>query len=606
MNSKLEKDSDSVPSSGQIGLEDSKGKLHSGTVLQLFARILKYRRITVEAGLMIFLGTFAALLEPRLFGYAIDEAIVSKRQDLLEWIGAAFIGATCLRIYAAKRQAYLFELLGQRVAQDLRVELFSHLQRLPVAIFDRVPSGRLLTRVTNDIGSLNEMFSAGFVSIVSNGLLVLGILIWMLVLDVKLGLIAASVFPILAWLSVYFSRQLREAYGEVRSRLSALNVFLAENFSGMKTVHLFNQQIPQLRKFDELNQKYSDAQIGSIRVFAYFQPMITLGAGVSIALLIWFGGKETVSGHLKVGVLVAYFSYVLSLFQPLREIADKWNVFLSGMTSAERVFTVLNLPTELKKEEVLHKTQPIPEIQGNIKFENVWFSYRSDREGDWVIRDLSFEIRAGEKIGIVGHTGAGKSTLIGLLLRFYEPKKGRITLDGRDLREYDKRSLRASFGLVQQDVFLFSGTFEENITFWDSSKKQEVEHVLKELRLPIRNLDLEMNERGSNLSMGERQVLAFARAAASKPRIWILDEATSSMDSEQEKVLQKSLTQISGGRTGIYVAHRLATIRETDRILVLHKGLLVEQGNHGDLIKRNGLYSRLYRYQGSQPSPLCP
>lgn len=584
------------PPDSDLDIEErDKKKLSSSTFFRLFQLILKYRTTALYAVSMILIGTFATLLEPRIFGYAIDEAVVPKRLDLLRWIGLSFVVATCLRIYSASRQAYLFELLGQKVTQDLRLMLFSHLERMPVSLFDRNPSGRLLTRVTNDIGALNEMFSAGFVSMISNSLLVVGILIWLLILDFKLGLIAAAIFPVLAAFSVYFSRRLRVAYREVRNRLSALNAFLAENFSGMKTVHLFNRQDLHLKRFDRLNQGYATAQTGSIRVFAYFQPLITLGAGVSIALIIWFGGKESSSGNLKVGVLVAYFSYILALFQPLREIADKWNVFLSGMASAERIFSILSWDTELDEKAIHLPVTPL-NLRGDIEFDQVWFAYEGE---NWILKDLSLKIRAGEKIGIVGHTGAGKSTLMSLLLRFYEPQKGRILIDGRDIREYELRALRSAIGIVQQDVFLFSGTFAENITFWNPDQLKKVKPLLESLLFRSRNLELVMQERGANLSMGERQVLAFARVAVAEPRIWILDEATANMDSHQEGLLQKSLLQASEGKTGIFIAHRLATICDADRIVVLHRGSLVEIGTHPELLSLKGLYWRLYHFQKS-------
>lgn len=559
--------------------------LDSGNLARLIRSILAHRAPLAGGLVMVFAGTFAALLEPRLFGYAIDEAVIPGKASRLVDLAILFLLVVCVRVAAAISQAYLFEVLGQRVTQDLRNSLFSQLLRLPVSVYDKTPAGKLLTRVTNDIASLGEMFSAGFVSIISNALMVLGILAWLVALDLKLGLIAASVFPIMMAIGVYFSMKLKVSYREARSKLSALNAFLAENILGMKVVHLFNRQRLHLERFDRVNQWYTDAQIGTVRIFAFFQPSITLAAGLSMALVIWFGGSAALQGSIQVGVLVAYFSYVLSLFQPVRELADKWNVFLSGMASAERIYSVLDWATELTREEAGAPAERIEGLRGHIVFENVWFAYEGEH---WVLKDFSFEILPGQRVGVVGHTGAGKTTLISLLMRFYEPQRGRILIDGRDIREYDKRSLRASVGIVQQDVFVFSGTFEENVTFWGAEGGRRIE------------------ERGSNLSMGEKQLLAFSRAKATQPRIWILDEATANMDSETEAGLQASLDEASSGRTTILIAHRLATVRFADRIAVLHKGVLVEQGRHEELVSLDGLYARLYRYQQAQDEPEAP
>jgi ATP-binding cassette, subfamily B, multidrug efflux pump len=548
---------------------------------------------------MIVVATIAALLEPRLFGYAIDEAIIPKKWEFLRQLTIIYLLVVCVRAATTIAQTYLFEVLGQRVTQDLRCRLFSHLQRLPVSVYDKNPAGRLLTRVTNDISSLSEMFSAGFVSMIGNTMMVLGIQIYLLVLDWKLGLIAGAVLPILAYASVYFSGKLRIAYRDARSKLSALNAFLAENLLGMKVVHLFNRQDLHLERFDRINQWYTDARVGSIRVFAYFQPTITWASAVAVSLVIWYGGKETLIGHIRPGILVAYFSYILSMFQPMREIADKYNAFLSGMASAERIFSILDWPTELPEEEAHRESKAVQGLKGHIVFENVWFAYEGEH---WILKDFCLEVRAGTRLGVVGHTGAGKTTLISLLMRFYEPQRGRILLDGKDLRDYNKRDLRSAIGIIQQDVFLFSGSLAENMTFWNSQKasEQELRGHLNKLGYE-RWLDSEeLLERGGNFSMGERQVLAFSRALTAKPQIWILDEATANMDSGTEILLQKSLEEASEGRTSILIAHRLATVRSAAQIIVLHKGTLVEQGNHDELLRINGLYARLYRYQQAQ------
>ncbi len=575
--------------------------VNRAAVRRLLARIWEEKALLALGLALVGAGTGATLLEPRLFGYAIDEAIIPKRHDLLWLYGAACLAASFARVACMIGNAYVFERLGQRVMQDLRQRLFAHLMALPVSVYDKNPAGRLVTRVTNDIASMADMFSSGFVTMIGNALVVIGILSLLLALDLRLGLIAASVFPLLGLASVHFSRQLRVAYRNARSRLSALNAFLAENILGMRVVQLFNRQSLHLSRFAHVNQWYADAQIGSVRVFAYFQPSITLAAGASMALVIYFGGGMAADGRLPLGVLVTYFAYVLSLFQPMREIADKWNVFLSGIASAERIYSLLDWKPELESRALTAAPRRLEGVRGHVTFEGVWFAYGSYPSGEprWVLKDFSVDLPPGTRLGVVGHTGAGKTTVINLLLRFYEPQRGRILLDGRDLRDYDRRELRTAIGLVQQDVFLFSGSVSDNVSLW-RKPVDRTEDALQAL-LADSGLDrrTDLLERGSNLSMGERQIVSFARALASDPAVWILDEATANVDSESEGRLQRALRESSGGRTTILIAHRLATVRDADRIVVLHKGALVEQGRHAELVARDGLYARLYRYQAA-------
>jgi ATP-binding cassette subfamily B protein len=589
---------------GYLDVEERESRrIDTGNLRRLAGHILRHRASLAGGLLMVVTGTAAALAEPRLFGFAIDDAIVPGNWPRLRELAIIYLGVICVRGVAAVFQGYLFELLGQRVTQDLRVALYTRLQRLPVAVFDKNPAGRLLTRVTNDVAALAEMFSAGFLSILSNALLVLGIIVWLFVLDFRLGLITAAVLPPLAAASVYFSGKLRIAYRDARSKLSALNAFLAENLLGMRVVHLFNREKLHLERFDRVNQWYADAQIGSVKVFALFQPAITVSSGIAMSLVIWYGGSGALHGSIKPGVLVAFFSYVLSLFQPLRELADKWNIFLSGMASAERIFSILDWEAEPDSERATLPAVPLEGVKGHIVFENVWFAYSGEH---WVLRDFSLELKPGARVGIVGHTGAGKTTLISLLMRFYDPQRGRILLDGKDLRDYDKRRLRATIGIVQQDVFLFSGGFADNVDFFGSTERDGARAAESaRVRSALVRLGADrwlegresFGERGGGLSMGQRQLLAFARALAHEPAVWILDEATANMDSETERRLQGALDAASSGRTRLLIAHRLATVRDADVIAVLRRGALVERGRHDELLALDGLYARLYRFQ---------
>jgi len=589
-------------------------RLRTETFVSTLQKILPYTvpyvRYWAPACVLVVIATAAALLEPFLFGYAIDQAIVPRDWVLLKKIGIGFLAVECIRVAAQIGYTYLFARVSQGVMQDLRLGLFQHLMALPVAVYDRTPVGRLITRVTNDTAALADMFSAGFAAMSGNVLLVLGILAWLLALDFRLGLVTISVFPLIVIASVYFSRRLKVAYRDARTRLSALNAYLAENILGMRVVHLFGREDRHLAEFNEINQEYFRAQFATTRVFALFQPSITISAGASVALVMWYGGGLALQKAIPIGMLVAYFSYALTLFQPIREIADKWNIVLSGIAGAERIFSILEWPTEMPVARAQEPLGKIKKVRGDIKFENVWFAYDAE---NWVLKDFTVSIETGQKIGIVGHTGAGKTTLISLLLRLYEPQRGRILIDGRDIREYERRELRSMIGIIQQDVFLFSGSIRENLTL---GREYATEKAEEQIRKTIERLDLshwlmrgegemaDLQERGTNLSMGERQVLAFTRAMAIDPSLWILDEATSSIDSRSEQELERAFREASKGRTAILIAHRLATVRDCNLILVLHRGVLVEQGKHSDLLAQDGLYARLFRFQEAE-SPLA-
>lgn len=585
-----------------VEAEDFHSKRPSFDVVAKVARDIAVEKWPFATGiLLVIFGTAAALYEPRLFGKAIDEAIIPKDIPLIQKVAIAYLGLIAIRIVCAIGQQYAFEILAQRLMQRLRLRVFSLYQRLPVATYDRTPVGRLITRLTNDTAAMSEMFSSGFVTFFGNLLFIFGSLIWIFYLNWRLALVSVSVFPLLLFYSVRFSKQLVVAYRNARMRISALNAFLAENILGMKIVHLFNRVPIHLRRFGEVNESYAQAQIASVRVYAYFQPLITWCSGTGVALVLAVGGAMAlgeISGvwgtEVTPGELVTFVAFLLALFQPIREVVDRWTIFLSGMTSAERIYSLFEWETEIGEEEAGLARTSLEPIRGGIEFENVWFAYDGE---NWVLKDFSLRIEPGQRVGVVGHTGAGKTTLISLLLRFYEPTRGRILIDGKDIREFPKRALRDRIGIIQQDVFLFSGKVTDNIELWRASDPSGQAKVALEEMGFAKELDLSLDERGSNLSMGERQILAFARAIEKKPDVWILDEATANVDSDTEIRFGIALDRATSGKTLLMIAHRLATIRKSDLIVVMHKGNLVEKGDHGTLLRSGGYYSRLYRYQ---------
>lgn len=577
--------------------EKESKKIGDKTVRRLFGVMMNHPKFVLGGLLLSFVSTGMILLEPRILGLVVDQALIPKNSTRLIQFGVILFFVECVRFVAFTSYSYLFSALGQHVMQDLRMALFKHLHRLPNVTYDKNPAGRLLTRVTNDVSALGEMFSSGIVTIIGNFFLVLGIIVALFTLNVKLALIALSIFPVLILSSYLFSSRLKIYYRESRSKLSALNAFIAENIQGMRIVQLFNREPLHYSRYQEINESYTGAQNQTIQTFALFQPTITLLSGVAIALVLYFGGVQVQEGEIGLGVLVAFFGYVLAMFQPIRDLADKWNIFLSGVASMERIFSIMDWEVEGNKG----KETP-SQLRGEIEFENVWMAYHNEH---YILKDLSLKIKPGMKVGIVGHTGAGKSTLIQILMRFYEFQKGEVKIDGRRIQDYDIRSLRGAFGHIQQDVFLFSGTLFENIGLWKRDRA-EIEKLIEATGLDSflnrfpQGLDTILEERGGNISQGERQVIAFLRAASQYPSIWILDEATSNIDSDTEKHLEEALKSLSQNKTRLVIAHRLATIRDADLILVLHNGKLIEFGTHTELVKKNGLYQKLLEFQRAE------
>jgi ATP-binding cassette subfamily B multidrug efflux pump len=494
-------------------------------------------------------------------------------------------------------QVYAMELAGQKMMHDLRMKLFTHTQELPVSFFDRNPVGRLVTRLTNDIQNVHEMFTSVLINLLKDILLVIGIIILLLQLNRQLALVSFSVIPLIFVTTLFFSHQARDAFREIRLKIAQMNSFFHENFSGIRVVQLFQREKENSRRFEKINKGYYLANMKQVSIYAFFVPLVEILSSGAIGLLLWHGGGEVIRGTITLGALVAFLSYIRMFFQPIRDLSEKYNVLQSAMASLERIFSLLDEDQKISKP-LRHKRE---EIQGNIEFDRVSFSYNGE---DKVLKDVSFSVREGETVAIVGATGAGKTSLLHLLERFYEVEEGAILIDGIDIRERDISQLRSQIGLVMQDTFLFAGDIEENIRLRDGeideAKVREMARVVnaeKFIQRLANGYRTQVGEGGEALSAGERQLLAFARALSINPKILVLDEATSHVDPETERLIQEGLTRLLKGRTAIVIAHRLSTIQHADRIVVLHKGKVREIGTHAELMAQNGIYFRLYQMQ---------
>lgn len=493
-------------------------------------------------------------------------------------------------------QMVLMNMMGQYIMYDLRKQIFGHLQRLDVQFFDRNPVGRLMTRVTTDVDALNEMFTAGFVAIFGDIFVLVGIVSVLFWMNWRLALVLFSITPAIILVSIWFRRGARVTYRQVRARIAAINAFLQEHISGMSTVQLFNREEREAKKFDELNERHRDANIDSIFYYAVFYPVIELIETIGVALIVWYGGGKVIQGTLSVGALVAFFQYSQRFYQPISDLSEKYNILQAAMAASERIFKMLDTPVKIKDDGTTALTS-----LDSIEFRNVWFAYN---EPEWVLKDVSFQVRRGDRVALVGHTGAGKTTVTALLLRFYEVQRGEILINGLDIRRYSLESLRRLFAIVQQDFFLFTGNIADNISLGDPAISQEqirtaavrVQADRFISRLP-KGYAAQVRERGAGLSVGEKQLLSFARALAFNPPVLILVEATSSIDTETEQLIQKALDRLLVNRTSIVIAHRLSTIQKADRILVMHKGEIREMGTHQELLALRGIYYRLYLLQ---------
>jgi ATP-binding cassette, subfamily B, multidrug efflux pump len=612
----------------------------------LTRRLLRYLKpYRFRAGLSVFLVIVSSLFEiagPAITAIAIDlyvkpmggAAPLGVSARIGEWLaanGLIFDSHTGITVAAGLylftlaggfavlyTQMVIMNLTGQYIMYDLRKQIFGHLQKLDIQFFDRNPVGRLMTRVTTDVDALNDLFTAGFVAIFGDIFVlvgIVGVLFWM---NWRMALVLFSITPFIILVSIWFRLGARKTYRQVRARIAAINAFLQEHISGMSTVQLFNREEREAEKFGGLNARHRDANLDSIFYYAVFYPAIELIETIGLALIVWYGGGKVIQGTLSVGALIAFFQYSQRFYQPISDLSEKYNILQAAMAASERIFKLVDTPLKIQDDG----TREVTELE-SIEFRNVWFAYNEPHGGaapasaasdaspdsaasqhEWVLKDISFRLERGQRVALVGHTGAGKTTVTALLLRFYEVQRGEILVNGINIREYRIESLRRLFAIVQQDFFLFTGNIAENISLGDAAISPErirtaaarVQADRFISRLP-EGYEAQVRERGAGLSVGEKQLLSFARALAFDPPVLILDEATSSIDTETEVLIQEAIHTLLEGRTSIVIAHRLSTIRSADTILVFHHGEIRERGTHDELMQIGGLYRRLYEIQ---------
>jgi len=588
----------------QFHEEEAIGKTYDFQVARRLLRYLRpYLRLLIPALLLTFIVNLLGNLQPKFTQYAIDWYIMPRKSSGLELLVGLYVGVQVLRLVFSYFQALLLNTVGQYVMFDLRRELYDKLQHQEVAYYDRNPVGRIITRLTSDVDALNELLTSGITDLLGDLVMIFAIIGMMLWMDVRLTLVALVTVPLLWTATTWFRKGARKGYDLVRTRIARINAFLQEHIAGAQTVQLFNAETKSLKKFDEINADHRNANIDTIFYYAVFFPVVDFIGALGIALIIWYGGyrvMQNTPGHtvLTLGALVAFIQYSNFLFQPIRDISDKYNVLQGAVVASYRIFKTLDLPIAITSPPEPRKSG---RAVGHIEFENVWFAYKDE---DWILKDVSFKVEPGQSIALVGHTGSGKSTITNLLMRFYDVQRGRILLDGVDLREWDLKSLRENFAVVLQEIFLFSGTVAGNIRLGrDDISEERIEWAAGEVSADpfIRRLrggyQAEVKERGAGLSVGQKQLISFARALAFDPALLILDEATSSIDTETEQLIQQAIERVMRNRTSIVVAHRLSTIQRADQIIVLHHGEIREQGTHQELLAERGLYWKLYKLQ---------
>jgi ATP-binding cassette subfamily B protein len=580
--------------------EEILGKAYDARLMRrLLGYLWPYRWQAGLALAAIIINSVLQLAPPYLMKRAIDQHIALNRLEGLGVIAWQYLAVLLGSFGLEYLQTWLMQMTGQRIMYDLRMQIYERLQRLDLRFYDRNPVGRLMTRVTSDVDVLNDLFTAGVVAVFGDVFTLAGIMIVMLAIDWQLALTSFAVLPLIFFVTQWFRRNVRESYRTVRTWIARINAFLQENITGMSTVQLFRREDMNFARFDTINAQHRDANIDSIFYYAVFYPAIEIVGAMAASLIIWYGGLQVMGGTLTLGALVAFLQYSSRFFRPISDMSEKFNVLQSAMASSERIFKLIDEPVRIESPHVPVRRDAAQ--APHIVFDHVWFAYTGD---DHVLRDVSFEVLPGQRLGIVGATGSGKTTLINLLMRFYDVSRGRILVDGTDIRELALEDVRAMFGLVLQDVHLFSGSIGANIRLGETRLGDaDVARAAAAVRadrfigqLPA-GIETVLGERGASLSVGQKQLLSFARALAFDRPVLVLDEATSSVDTETEIVIREALEVLMRGRTTVAIAHRLSTIQDMDRILVLHKGVLRESGTHQELLAQRGIYFKLYQLQ---------
>ena len=581
--------------------EEAIGKTYDFRVARrLFGYLRPYSATLVPALIVTLTLTILQAVGPKIVQHTIDNYIAKNLYTGLRFFSLLYLGNLAARLVCSYLQDVWLNSIGQRVMYDLRTEIFAKLQKQEVSYYDHTPVGRIMTRLTSDVDALNELFTAGISDLFGDLVTIIVIIAFMAAMDWKLTLVSLIVVPLLFVATNWFRVHARRGFDLVRTKTARVNSFLQEHLSGAQTVQLFNAEEKVSGKYDAINTDLRDANVITIFYYAVFFPLVDLIGAVGIAAIMWFGGWEVIGGSkaLTFGTLVAFIQYSQLLFMPIRDISDKYNVIQAAVVASHRIFKTIDLPLAITSPDTPQKAG---RARGRIEFRNVWFAYK---EEDWVLKDVSFTVEPGQAVAFVGHTGAGKTTITSLLMRLYDIQKGRILLDGVDVREWDLTTLRENFAVVLQDVFLFSGTVESNIRLGHNDINDErVRWAAREVqadqfieRLPA-GYKSEVKERGAGFSVGQKQLISFARALAFDPALLILDEATSSIDTETEQLIQQAIEKVMQGRTSLLIAHRLSTIQRAARIIVLHHGELREQGTHQELLAQRGLYWRLYKLQ---------
>ncbi len=591
--------------------EEQLGKVYSTTATKRLVKYFKpYRSLVFAALALTIVANLVRQIGPWLTQIAIDKFIQPAAKGEIDRIVAfdgvsryaiffvlTMVGTFALSVF----QDVLLNVIGQRVMRDLRDEIFRKYQSLELSFFDKNPIGRLMTRLTNDVDSLNELFTAGLVEVLGDVVLIVAALGMMIYYNWKLALVSLLVVPLLVMATAWFQRGARVGFRAVRAKIARLNAFTQEHIAGAQTVQLFNREKKAYQLFDKINREHLQANLDTIFYFAVFYPLVGLISSVGTAVLIWYGGGLTIQNAITLGTLVAFVQYTQRLWMPIQDISDKYNILQSAVIASERVFKLLDTPDGITSPENSAQLVAPENLRGRIEFRNVWFAYKDE---DWVLKDVSFVAEPGESIAFVGATGSGKTTITNLLMRFYEIQRGEILLDGVNIKDWDLQKLRENFAVVLQDVFLFSGDIAGNIRLGKQIiSNDRVEWAAREVqangfieKLPERYNTI-VKERGAGFSVGQKQLISFARALAFDPRILILDEATSSIDTETEQLIQQAIDRVMAERTSIIIAHRLSTIQRVDKIVVLHKGEIREMGSHQELLQKRGVYFKLYQLQ---------